>query len=460
VTMPEYLQLNSAVRLKGRLSVLGLLLLLALPVNTGCRVVQSTGKAAVDPVELQQQLMRFADEFTARMSVASDQLRRGTNSIDRVEQQKWKLNYLTDTLAIASGQNSIANLLDMLVLTTTTRIAIEEHWLPKVYGESARPMLEDCRRAEGKIWTLAAPVLKPEQAEEFRKAIRAAYNQQPNSQLVPYVRALSLAAQISKDVNKGQAERSTSVFSLLQIDPFAGLDPAAREIARSRLFAERALYVAQRMPLVIRWQTELLSYQMAATPEVEQVLTNLNHFGQTAEALTRATEQFPRLISNEREAAIEQVFLGLATERTNFLASLASEDVNLRATLVEVRQTLDAANELTRSLDTFVGRFDKGTNAPVAVTTNARPFDILDYAATAKEVTTTLKELNASINSFDQTLPQVQSASDRLINRLFYLWVSLIGVFLVGALVTALVYRWLTRKISQIRTPAQNSKSD
>jgi hypothetical protein len=130
---------------------------------TGCRLVQSTaelpGKAvstvtqvkkdrlAIDPVELQQQLMRFADEFTAGMVTSAEQLRRGTNDLDRVELQKWKLKYASDTLAIASGQNAVANLLDMLVLVTMTRMAVEEHWLPKVHGETARPMLEACREA-------------------------------------------------------------------------------------------------------------------------------------------------------------------------------------------------------------------------------------------------------------------------------------------------------------------------
>ena len=46
--------------------------------------------------------------------------------------------------------------------------------------------------------------------------------------------------------------KGDSVFSLFQVDPLSGLDPAVREIAQTRLFAERALFVAQKMPMLLR----------------------------------------------------------------------------------------------------------------------------------------------------------------------------------------------------------------
>src|SRR5437879_8575103 len=80
--------------------LLHFLVLGALLFTTGCRVLKSTaelpGKAVqtvthgkkdqpvVDPVELQHQLMRLADEFTAGMAATSEQLRRGTNALDRI----------------------------------------------------------------------------------------------------------------------------------------------------------------------------------------------------------------------------------------------------------------------------------------------------------------------------------------------------------------------------------------
>ncbi|PWU14519.1 MAG: hypothetical protein C5B50_17080 [Verrucomicrobia bacterium] len=459
---------------------------------SGCRVVKSTAqlpvsavgsvtqgkkdKAAVDPVELQQQLIRFADEFTAGFATGVEQLRRGTNALDRIELQKWKLSYASDTMAIASGQNAVANLLDMLVLATMARTAVEEHWLPKVYGESARPLLESCRDSEKKIWQIAAPVLKPEQAEELRRAIRTVFDQRGDPQIISHIRALGLAEKISKDTRPESGGHGPSVFSLLQLDPLAGLDPATREIAQGRLFAERALYVAQRMPLLVRWQTELLTYQLAATPEAANTLSNFDRFAQTADSITRLADQMPRLVNEQRDAGIKQVLEGLAAERTNLISSLAADEMQLKGTLTEVRQTLNAGNELMKSsdaaiksLDSFLARFPKDTNAPTVVATNSRPFDILDYATAAKEVTATLKELNSAINSLDKSVPQLQkagqdfeSAGNRLLTRIFLLGAALILFLLVGAVTAALIYRRLAPKpaASDVAAEVTRRRSD
>src|ERR1017187_6429502 len=80
--------------------------LLLLTLVTGCRLVQTavnvpgqTVRAvtpgnkdahAVDPVDVQQKLLRFADEYLTRMVVGVDKLRRGTNALEPAEALKWK----------------------------------------------------------------------------------------------------------------------------------------------------------------------------------------------------------------------------------------------------------------------------------------------------------------------------------------------------------------------------------
>ena len=95
----------------------------------------------MDPVEVQQKLLRFADEFFDAMILGVDKLRRGTNAPDPAEVLQWKIMLGTETCSIASGPNAVADLLDMTVFVTVTRAALEEYWQPKVFGESAQPML-------------------------------------------------------------------------------------------------------------------------------------------------------------------------------------------------------------------------------------------------------------------------------------------------------------------------------
>src|SRR5690349_18517482 len=83
----------------------GLVLLLTVW-TSGCHVVKKTAevpgravtavtgggkqKATVDPVEMQQVLLQLADEFSTRMYLDVDKLRRGTNALDPAEVLQWK----------------------------------------------------------------------------------------------------------------------------------------------------------------------------------------------------------------------------------------------------------------------------------------------------------------------------------------------------------------------------------
>ncbi|TAL05358.1 MAG: hypothetical protein EPO07_03650, partial [Verrucomicrobia bacterium] len=81
---------------------------------TGCRVVQRTAElpgktvgfvtkggktqaVGIDPVEVQQTLLRFADGYSTRMIVGVDKLRRGTNAFEAADALKWKIALASET---------------------------------------------------------------------------------------------------------------------------------------------------------------------------------------------------------------------------------------------------------------------------------------------------------------------------------------------------------------------------
>ena len=115
-----------------RPSLCGLVLAAALVLlapGAGCRAVQSvadvpgtavravtpgrSGKApAADPVLVQQNLLRFADEFTNRINSGLGELRRGPSPLEPAELLRLKIALGASTCSIASGSNAVANLLD------------------------------------------------------------------------------------------------------------------------------------------------------------------------------------------------------------------------------------------------------------------------------------------------------------------------------------------------------------
>jgi len=447
------------------------LCLLLLTSGIGCRLIQgvaeapgqavrtvTTGKPnkdVVDPVEVQQTLLRFADDFSAGMIVCVDNLQRGTNALDRAEVLQWKIALGTETCSIASGPNAVANLLDMTVFVTVTRAAMEEHWMPEVFGESARPMLESCRNAETNIWRLAGKVLKPEQQVELRAAIAAWRQQNPLPESVLAARAVDFASQVAQ-ANKTDAPKSDSVFSLLQVDPLAGLDPAVREIAQTRLFAERALYVTQKMPTLLRWQMELLSVNAVQMSAVQQLVTNSTQIAASVERFTAVAEKLPAQVSAERE---------------EILKALQSQEKDASSLLKSGTQMSDSLNTTLTTFDALMKRFGVGeTNNASPPNTNSPPFNIQDYTANAAQLAVTAQQLTEMIRTLDQTLgstnlaklsaqlgpvvQQAQTGGKEIVDYAFWKGILLVVI----ALLAALIYRFLVARMSAINSKS-NSKS-
>ena len=450
------------------------LLLLALLV-TGCRMLQKTAElpgqavssirpgkkdpSAVDPVELQQNLLRFADEFSIRMMIGVEKLRRGTNALSPSETLQWKSAFGTETCAIVSGPNAVASLLDMTVFVTVVRAALEEHWQPKAFGESAGPMLESCRNAEAEIWRFAGKVLKAEQQAELHEAIETWRRQNPLPENVLAARAVGFAWRVAQP-SAADPAKPGSFLNMLMLDPLSGLDPATREIAQTRLLAERVLYVTQKMPMLLRWQTELLSLNAVAQPTVQQLVTNSTQIAVSVERFVRAAEQLPGQISAERQ---------------QILQGLEAQEKSLAPLVNEVRQTLTAGSQMSGSLnttlttfDTLMKRFGVGeTNLAGPPQTNSEPFRIQDYGRTAGQLEAAARQVTELLHTLDQTLgssnvlqlsakitpavQQAQAGGKEIVDYAFWKGLCLLGI----ALAVALLYRWLAARLTRPPRPTE-----
>jgi hypothetical protein len=118
-------------------------------------------------VEVQESLLRFADEYSMRMVGGVDNLRRGTDALSPAEVLQLKIAIGSETWSIASGPNAVADLLDMTVFVTVMRMTLEDYWQPKVFGKSALPMLAYSRSAEADIWKLAGQGVKARATDGF-----------------------------------------------------------------------------------------------------------------------------------------------------------------------------------------------------------------------------------------------------------------------------------------------------
>jgi hypothetical protein len=436
------------------------LVFLLIASGTGCRLVQKAAnvpgqavqavtpgkkdKQAADPVEVQQLLLRFADEYTTRMVFGIDKLRRGTNVLDTADILRWKITLATATCSIATGPKPVANLLDMVIFVTVTRMALEDHWQPKVFGESARPLLESAQSSEAEIWLIAGGVLRPEQQTELRHAIATWYAQNPLPESVTAARALGFASQVA-ETHKDDAAKPGSVFSLLGVDPLAGMDPAVRELAQTRMLAERALFLTQKMPTLLRWQTELLTLNATATPAMQQVISNSTRISDSMERFAAVAEKLPNQVSTERE---------------EILRALQAQEKDVTSLLSSGTQMSASLNTTLMTFEALMKRFGVGeTNMAGPPPTNAEPFRIQDYTQTAAQLEATARQLTELLVTLDRTLgssnllqltaqvgpvvQQAQSSGKEIVDYAFWKGILLVTVMLAAAL----IYRFLVVRL-------------
>lgn len=423
-----------------------------LPSHTVKMIIPGIGSdTAVDPVDVQEELMRSADVFLAGVTTAADKLRRDGAPVSQVDLLTQKISYTTTVMALVTGPSAMTNLLDMIVVVTRSRMVVEAYWLPGVYGESARPFLDVCREAETQLWQIATPLLTTAQQEELHQTIQTLHQQDSDPPIFLPIQALNFVTTVARVGQKKRSEPS-SVFSLLMLDPLSGLDPATRELAETRLFAERALFLAQRMPDLLRWEMELFTLRTVEMPQLQQVVTNSTQLVAAADRFSQVAAQLPALLSTEREKLLEAL-----KEQETGLSSFARE---VQQTLATGSQMADSTNVTLKTFQEVMARFNSGLQGP-----SAEPFRIQEYTAAAAQIQATTTELVVLLQALEELagsphLAQVssqfsvltqhaQTSGREVVDYAFQRALLLVLLGCGAVLATALVYRVLNVRLSR-----------
>jgi hypothetical protein len=399
---------------------------------------------------LQMKVMRLADDYVATIAQAADDFSHRVGTPEgRLTGLKWKLGQSTAAYTDASGVNPVINALDMLVLVTIARMVVEDYGV-ETYGTNALPLLASHRKFEADAWELANGMLKPAQKLELQNMIQEWRDKHPHQRYIGPVRFIEFAAALGRKPQPASTSPN-SIFSLLFINPLAGLDPTTAAIEEAQQFGERVMYYGQRMPLLISWQSEVMAYEIAGQPESKQILSNSQQLATSVERFAQVADQLPKLINDQRQAAIDQVF-----------DRLMSEESKTRDLLLETRKTFAASSEAAQSINAAIKSLDEfvryvsppATNASTA-STNSPPFNILDYGLAASQIGAAAKDLNATLQTMNETTPQLFNLSkeatlnaERVVNHAFWKGVILIVILMIAAVVTGLTYRFLAHRIT------------
>jgi hypothetical protein len=424
--------------------------------------IAAEGKAPLTVPALQFEVLRFADKYTGAVAHAADEVAReiGTRRA-RIEALKWKLDQATAAYVDATGANPVWNALDLVGLATVSLMVIEDARSREIFGGDLEPLLRTHRKLEASAWDLVSQFLEPSEQKELQDLFAEWRKQNPDERGVSGVHFREFAMALGK-ASPPDKIKPTSIFSLLYLNPLAGLDPTTVAIEQSRELAARTVAFAERMPTLVRWQAELLAYQLADQPEAQQVLADADRVSQSAESVAKTAGGLPELVDTQRKEAIDQFFAGVTAQREAMIADLDAHEGKVRDLLGQTRQTLDAGAQMSDSLkgtiqalDAFVHYVSPPASKTAAASPPGKPFNVLDYGSAAGQVGGMARDLSTLLNSVDRTAPQLGSLGQRtaedlkgVVDHAFWRGLLLILTLLIASVPAALAYRVLARRFS------------
>ncbi len=423
--------------------------------------IAAPGQGNLTLGQLQNQVLRFADDYSSSVAHAADAAAKSAGTREaQVAALRWKLDEGTAAYLSATGENPIWNTLDVVVLTVVSRMVIEDPKTREEFGDAVVPLIETHRELEASAWRLAGQILEPGQREQLEGLIAEWRRQNPHERSVGAIHFREFALTTEKGAPLSKL-RTGSVFTLLHLDPFAGLDPTTIAIEQSRELAARTVAYLERAPTLVRWQAELLAFQLAGQPDPQAILADADRASRSMESIAKTAEGLPTLVDEQRKAAIEQLLAGVAAERAAIIEELDAREATIRGLLGETRQALDAGTRMStsldatiKSLDAFVHYVSPPPSASEPQAKAGKPFDVLEYGKSASEVGGMARDLTALLGSVDKSVPAIARASGeagenlkRVVDHAFWRGLVLIATLLVGSVVAALAYRTLARRL-------------
>lgn len=344
----------------------------------------------------------FADRYAALITGACDAILRTRNDPAlRLAVDRFQVRTVSAVYDIATNEDAYTKVLDLVVVATlTANHAILEGYASELLGDDDAGLLaQPLQRGREEADAMATEILRPEEQVELARLIREWRDANPDVENLAYVRFATFA----QSRGKSQIAEARSNSGLL-----APISQAVDEVARGRLLAERAFYMAKRAPLLVSLESASVMSQIAATPEMKRAVDIGEGISRSADRLSAVAETLPKAIDESREKVVESIertsgtlqsTIGeyrRAVERTD---ELVASMRGLSGSGKELLQSLDsAAATMTKTLSAA----ERVANVFVADTPEVgpphTPFDPEVYARMLVDIRGSLVELNAALD--------------------------------------------------------------
>ena len=305
---------------------------------------------------LQQEMMDFSDRFTMSVWQALDQyLRSETDPQKRSAAEHWKVLYSAAGMQIAAGRDPAGSLLDMAVLTDLSEWSVAHSWNPQVFGKGGEPLLEALRGMKKDLGAILDGILSPSQREQLNAIISDWKQRHPNSLYVAGIRLDDLAS-----ARAGKEQKNGGLILIADVSRAVG------KVDEALQYGERAMFYLERLPRLTTMQTSLALAQVGSAPAV---LSLTGSAEKASAAITELPDKVTAAISTNA-STVKELLPGIQMSLTESRKVAEAIDRTMNSAfftndtkaptpwtpertgtvLVQLRETLHEANQLTSSL--------------------------------------------------------------------------------------------------------------
>jgi hypothetical protein len=285
--------------------------------------------ASSDATRLQSQLLALADTANSRIGTATAPAILDKDPEVRRFGLTARLTLGTALIGIVTGPDPVDALLDTLTHTTLTADASRNQARGKPADSAQARLLKALELNEADAWKLAERWVDAPTRKTLREYILGWPGERETPSAVAYVRLSDLPR-----AGAGSAEAGEGAISSLRA--------AVHQAEQARLLAERAVFLAQRTPFELRWNAELFAHNMLTSEEMQRMLASIGSLTATADSAVREAASMPAQLSQERAAALQDLFTRFERERSSTLRDMfARIELERRATLEQMASIVE-----------------------------------------------------------------------------------------------------------------------
>lgn len=389
------------------------------------------------PAQLQLEVMDFSDRFVASTWAAVDEiLAVEQDPARRVAILTWKVRYSSSSMEIGSGADPRTSILDMAIFISAGKWALEEYWIPHIFGPEGARLRPVYAMLEERIWALVAEKLPTDQTQLLRDLISQWTRENPPSYEISGIRFRNLEGVRAEDFQSPRDARGL----LAAVRAWLG------EVNTSLLFGERVLFYLERTPRMLAQQTDLTLAQIGDSFPLTRVDPDFPALAGYVEALpARMLEELhlplpgtggevPPVDGEEAAPVMDFVTTTLTDTR-----GLVAESTTL---VSEATGLVGSAGELSSELTELLAQLDKLTlrleNTGVLAGESA--INLADVAASLASLERTVAGLQTlvatnadGLSPAEHLLEESGRQINETVDRIFHRLLLVLGiVFLIG----------------------------